>query len=327
MEVTSLGCGGSQLGGMFAPLSDRQAAATLTAASQQGIGYFDTSPFYGRGQSEVRLGVHLSHSDAAGAIVSTKVGRVLSPAQDPSAFVCPDAVDGLPFDFRFDYSYDGVLRSHRDSLQRMGRSRVDVLFVHDLDEVMHPDRASVDHHLAQLEGGWLALEELRDAGQVRAIGAGINALGMIPRFLADFDVDVFLLAMPYTLLDQEALVEELPLCVDRGVGVVIGAPFSSGVLATGAVAGATYGNAPTPDAVRAKALAIQQVCERYGVPMRAAALQFPLAHPAVASVIPGVMCPEHVADNVGMMAHPIPADLWVELKQLGLLREEAPVPG
>ena len=327
VKVTALGCGGSQLGGMFAHLSDRQASATLMAASQHGIGYFDTSPFYGRGRSEVRMGQHLCRSELAGAVVSTKVGRVLSPAADPQTFVCPDAVDGLPFDFCFDYSYDGVLRSYQDSLQRMGLSQVDILYVHDLDAVMHPDRASVDRHLAELEGGWRALEELRSSGQVRAIGVGINVVGMIPRFLAQFDVDVFLIAMPYTLLDQDALVEELPLCERRGVGVVIGAPFSSGVLATGGLStDATYGYVPAPASVRSKALAIQGVCDRYGVPLRAAALQFPLAHPAVASVIPGVMCPEHVADNIAMIESAIPPDLWAELKDQGLLHEASPVP-
>ena len=326
VHLTELGCGGSQLGGMFAPLSDEQAAAALRAASDQGVGYFDTSPFYGRGQSEHRIGRHLRDPDVAGAVVSTKVGRVLFRPPDPEGLDCPDAVDGLPFDFRFDYSYDGILRSYQDSLQRMGRRRVDILFVHDLDGVMHPSADSVEHHLAQLQDGWRALDELRAAGEIRAIGVGVNVLGMIPRFLNDFDVDAFLIAMPYTLLDQEALVEELPLCVDRGVGVVIGAPFCSGILATGAVADATYGYESTPDPVRRKALAIQEVCDRHQVPMRAAALQFPLAHPSVASVIPGVVSPEQVADNIAMLHCPIPAAFWADLKDQGLLLVDAPVP-
>ncbi len=326
VQLTVLGCGGSQLGGMFAPVSEQQAALTLQAASDHGIRYFDSSPFYGRGQSEHRIGRHLRNLESSDAVLSTKVGRVLARPKDPSSFVCPDAVDGLPFDFRFDYSYDGVLRSYEDSLQRMGRNQVDVLFIHDLDSIMHPSEESVAHHFAELQGGWTALAELRAAGEIGAIGMGINLVGMIPRFLDAFDVDAFLIAMPYTLLDQSALIDELPLCVDRGVGVVVGAPFSSGILATGAIASSTYGYAPTSDGVRDKALEIQAVCDRHRVPLRAAALQFPLAHPAVASVIPGVVSPEQVADNVAMMDHVIPASFWLDLKDQGLLREDAPVP-
>lgn len=326
VRLTVLGCGGSQVGGMFAALTDEDATAALRGASDQGIGYFDTSPFYGRGQSEHRIGRHLRELRPADAVLSTKVGRVLERPRDPARFECPDAVDGLPFEFRFDYSYAGVMRSYEDSLQRLGRNRVDILFVHDLDPVMHPTETSVEQHFAQLEDGWRALDELRKAGEIGAIGVGINLPGLIPRFLDAFDVDAFLIAMPYTLLDQAALIDDLPRCVERGVGVVIGAPFSSGILATGAVADASYGYAATPDPVREKAMEIQAVCDRHQVPMRAAALQFPLAHPAVASVIPGVVTPAQVADNVAMIEHPIPADFWTELKAEALLSEAAPVP-
>lgn len=309
------------------PVADDAAHRALQVAWHHGIDYFDTSPFYGRGASEHRVGRFLRSLPRDSFVISTKVGRVLARPTDPTSFRCPDAVDGLPFEFRFDYGYDGVMRSYEDSLQRLGLNRVDVLFIHDLDVTQHASEDSVDRHFKALEvgGGWRALAELRAAGEVRAIGAGINVTGMIPRLLAAFDLDAFLVAMPYTLLDQDALAEELPLCIERGVGVVIGAPFSSGILAAGPGANATYRHAPAPKALREKAARIAAVCARHGVPMRAAALQLPLLHPAVASVIPGVISSAQVEDNLAMRRVTIAAQFWADLKAEGLLAPDAPV--
>jgi D-threo-aldose 1-dehydrogenase len=232
---------------------------------------------------------------------------------------------GLPFEVVFDYSYDGILRAYEDSLQRLGLPRIDLAIVHDLDPGVHPPRARWQALMNQLiTGGWRALDDLRNAGRIGGIGVGINPLGMIPEFLELFDPDFFLVAGRYTLMEQETLTAELPACVERGVGIVIGAVFNSGLLATGPVPGARYDYREATPEQLAKAGRIQAVCQRYGVPLAAAALQFPLGHPAVASVIPGSLTPEQVQLNLAGVCHPIPADLWHELAAERLIREDAP---
>jgi len=241
VSVTQLGMGGAQIGDMFVKISDEQAHQTIQSAYAAGIRYFDTSAWYGRGLSEHRLGHFLRNQPRDSFILSTKVGRVFYRPADPARFRADEAVGGLHFDYRWDYSYDGVMRSYEDSLQRLGMNRVDLLLIHDLDVAEHGSQESVDRHFQGLcDGGWKALDELRSSHQIQGIGAGINIVGMIPRFLEDFDIDFFLVAMPYTLLDQYALDEELPRCAERNVGVVVGAPYSSGILATGAKQGTSY---------------------------------------------------------------------------------------
>jgi len=255
------------------------------------------------------------------------VGRVLRAARDLDRFDRKEWVGGLPFEVGFDYSHDGIVRSYEDSLQRLGLNAVDLLLIHDLDRVSHGSEERVTAHVAQvITSGWRTLEDLRATGQVKGVGAGLNQTGMIPRFLDHTDVDFFILAMPYTLLDQQALDVEFPMCAERGVRVVIGAVFASGILATGPVAGARYAYAPASADILEKTRRIEAVCRRHQVPLAAAALQFPLAHPVVASVIPGVFQPAHVRANVGLYRHPIPAGLWTDLKAEGLLREDAPTP-
>jgi D-threo-aldose 1-dehydrogenase len=321
VELTELGCGGAPIGAMTGPATDDLAHATLEACWDVGVRYFDTAPWYGRGRSELRVGRLLRDRPRHEFVVSTKVGRILR------APVSAQTGD-LPFEVQFDYTYDGILRAYEDSLQRLGLPRIDLAIVHDLDLGYHAPQGRWDALMAQLiTGGWRALQELRAAGLIRAIGVGINPLCMIPRFLELFDdVDFFLLAGRYTLLEQDALEHELPACLERGVGVVIGAVFNSGLLATGPVPGArdNYGD-PAPDRIE-KVTCIQAVCDRHAVPLIAAALQFPLAHPSVAAVIPGPMRPEHAHLNAHAIQHPIPADLWQELKAEGLLRMDAPTP-
>jgi D-threo-aldose 1-dehydrogenase len=321
VHVTELGLGGAPLGDLFVRLSDEEADAVLRAAWDAGVRYFDTAPLYGHGQSEHRVGRFLRTKPREELVLSTKVGRVLRASRgsfDPGVWV-----GGLPFESAFDYGYDGVMRSYKDSLQRLGLSRVDIVLVHDLDLGHHEDEPTVSAHLDALEtGGMRALEELRRAGDVLAVGAGINEPDMIPRFLERLNLDVFIVAMPYTLLHQEALDVALPLCVERGVGVVIGAPFQSGILAGDTAY--NYGEAPPEIVVRVDRL--RAVCARHGVPLAAAALRFPLGHPCVASVIPGAVRPEQVRENAEHVLREIPAALWAELQAEGLLRADAPVP-
>jgi len=219
------------------------------------------------------------------------------------------------------------MRSFEDSLQRLGLPRIDLLLIHDLDLSHHGTEASVTAYLTELHnGGCRALLELKQSGLIRGIGAGINERGMMPRFLDLMDIDFFLVAMPYTLLDTDVLDDEFPRCAARGVGFVIGAPFGSGILATGAVQGARYRYAEAPAEVLDKVRRIEAVCDRHKVPLAAAALQFPMGHPAVAAVIPGALSPEHVTRNVAAFRFAIPAAFWAELKHEGLLRADAPVP-
>ncbi len=327
LEVTQLGMGGASLGDMRETIPEAQASATIEAAHAAGIGYFDTSPWYGNGKSELRFGHVLRTKPRASFVLSTKVGRVHRRPADPDTYRHPTWAGGLPFEPRFDYTRDGVLRSYETSLARLGLNRVEALLIHDLDIRFHRTEEGVAAALAELDagGGWQALAELKARGEIAAIGAGINLVGMIPRFLERWPIDFFLVAMPYTLMAQEGLVE-LDLCAARGVSVVIGAPYASGILARGPVPGATYRYAPAAPEIVARAQRILAVCRRHGVPLTAAALQFPFGHRSVVSVIPGPVSTEEVRSNLAAMRHPVPADLWAELKAEGLILADAPVP-
>jgi len=330
LELPRLGLGGASLGNIFNVVPEAEADATIDAAWDAGVRFYDTSPWYGRGLSEHRIGRGLYLRPPGEAIVSTKVGRVLFPPDDIAAFEASERSwpNGLKFQHRHDYSYAGVMRSYEQSLQRLRRNRVDVLVIHDLDLANLGTEERVNQHLDELEagGGMRALEELKAAGLIKAIGAGVNRVGTIPRFLERFELDFFLVALPYTLAEQPVLDTEFPLCEQRGVGVIIGGVFASGILATGPVPGARYNYQIANDEQRTRIGRIEAVCERYGVPLAAAALQFTLHHPIVASVIPGAFHPDHPRRNVRSMRVEIPADLWGELKHAGLLRHDAPTP-
>jgi D-threo-aldose 1-dehydrogenase len=327
VDVTQLGFGGAGLGDLFSVVPDDEADATLAAAWAEGIRYYDTAPWYGRGQSEHRFGRALYRRPRGDFVLSTKVGRTLHPFHHVEKFDRGMWAGGLPFPHKFDYSYDGVMRAFEDSLQRLGLPRIDLVLIHDLDIWHHQRIEKVTAYLTELHnGGWRALQELKQAGLIRGIGAGINEMGMIPRMLDLMELDFFLVAMPYTLVDTDVLDSEFPRCAAQGVGFVIGATFASGILATGAVQGTKYRYAdPTPEIIT-KVKRIEAVCEHHGVPLAAAALQFPLGHPSVAAVIPGAITPEQVRRNVASFRHPIPADFWAELKHEGLLRADAPTP-
>jgi D-threo-aldose 1-dehydrogenase len=328
VEVTRLGFGSATLGDLWEVIPESQADSTIDAAHAAGIRFFDTAPWYGCGKSEHRIGRTLRSKPRESFVLSTKIGRVLFRPRDAQRFRHPRWAGPLAFDLRFDYTREGVLRAYEDSLQRLGINTVDALLIHDLDVAYQQDEPGVQAAFRQLEsgGGFRALDDLKRAGEIRAVGAGINVTGMIPRFLEQFAIDFFLLAMPYTLLDQPALESDLPLCASQGVGIVIGAPFASGILATGPRAGAVYGYEPAQQEMIEKARKIEAICRRYDVPLGAAALQFPLAHECVASVIPGPNAPQQVAKNLEWMRLDIPADLWAELKSARLLNPDAPTP-
>ncbi len=326
VTVTELGFGGASIGELFVRVSEADAQATLAAAWDAGIRYFDTAPWYGRGLSELRTGAGLRDHPRADYALSTKVGRWLRPSADPDFDGSP-WLGGSPNEVVFDYTYDGIMRSVEQSRLRLGITRFDVAYIHDLDH-WYFDQVTMDAHFHDLAtSGWRALEELRSSDQIGAVGAGINDLGLIPRHLEIGPIDAFLVAMPYTLLHQEVLEEEFPACEERDVGIVIGSPFQSGILAKGPGVGAKYNYADAPPGIEDRVAQIQAVCERHGVPLAAAALQFPLGHRSVASVIPGASSPAQQARNVEAFSHPIPADLWADLKSEGLLRADAPVPG
>lgn len=325
LSFTSLGFGGAPLGNMHRVLDEAEARATVRAAWSLGLRLFDTAPLYGHGLSERRIGDALRGEDRKTFLLSTKVGRLLEPCapgdEDSGIFL------ETPHDrIVYDYSRDGVLRSFEASQKRLGLERIDILLVHDIDAPTHGSAERSDRHIRALidGGGWRALDELRAAGVVGAIGAGLNEWALCERLLGLVDPDLFLLAGRYTLLEQTALDSFLPACSARGVGVVIGGPFNSGVLATGPVSGATYNYAPAPPWVLDRTKALQALCRRHGVSLAQAALHFPFGHPAVVSVIPGGQTPGEVRRNVATLGQPVPAALWSDLKAVGLLRADAP---
>ena len=326
-NVTEFGLGTAPLGDLFEVLDEEKAQGILQAAWDVGVRFYDTSPYYGSGKSEHRVGHFLRQKPRDEFILSTKVGRVFHAAHSPATFESGPFMGGLPFEFTVDYSYDGIMRSYEDSLQRLSLPTIDLLVIHDLDFYFYETEARVNAYLTQLyTSGWRALDELRRHGLVKGVGAGINELGMIPRFLDLVDLDFFLVAYGYNLLTQAMLEEEFPLCEQRGISIIVGAVFASGILATGAVPDARYFYAPASPEVMEKTNRIEQICRRFQTPLPCAALQFLLANPIVAAIIPGAIEAAHVQTNFDLLQRPVPAELWSALKSEELLREDAPTP-
>jgi D-threo-aldose 1-dehydrogenase len=315
LPVFGLGC--AALGNLYAPVSEAVAQSTLIAAWQSGVTYFDTAPYYGHGLSEQRLGHFLKSGAAPSAIVSTKVGRSLRPTGGEAR---PDTgfVDPAPFDPYFDYSRDAVLRQVESSLARLGRDRLDIVFVHDVGARTH----GADHEAvftSALDGAFPALAGLRSEGVVGAIGIGVNEVEVCITTLQHIPLDVILLAGRYTLLDQSALPELLPRCARDGIAVIAGGPFNSGVLA----GAAHYDYGAVPPAIAARVARLRAVCTAHDVPLAAAALHFPLLHPAVASVIPGARSAAEVTANAAHMRAPPPASFWKSLRAEALIPQQA----
>ena len=328
LTFTELGLGTAPLGNLYAAISDDQAHATFKATWDIGVRYYDTAPLYGLGLSERRLGRFLTTRRRDDFVLSTKVGRLLR--------VCPpDQHTGLGKWFSvparqevYDYSFDGIMRSLEFSLERLGVDRIDLLLAHDLDIFTHGSAEKRDHCINMfMDGGYKACLALRDQGVIKAIGAGINEWQAAQMLAERGDMDIFLLAGRYTLLEQEALDSFLPLCVKRGIGIVIGGAFNSGILATGAIEGAWYNYDPAPEPILARVRRLEAVCARHNVPLKEAALQFPLAHPAVVSLIPGAKSPAEAQSAAELYQAEIPHELWAELKSEGLVRQDAPLPG
>ena len=323
-QLPALGFGAAPLGNLYRAISDADARSTLDAALDLGLHYIDTAPHYGLGLSERRVGDAVRGRRAT---VSTKVGRILFAAPDADTngerygFHTP-----MPFEARFDYSHDGILRSHEASLQRLGLARVDILYIHDIGRLTHGE-AHV-HYWQQLTqgGGLRALQRLRDEGTVRAIGAGVNEVPVCLDLLDHAPLDIILLAGRYTLLEQGALDALFPACERAGTAIVIGGPYNSGLLAGGTAPAHHYNYATPPIEVLNKAQRIAAVCARHDVPLGAAALQFAMAHPVVASVIPGLASAKEVQETMDRVAFDIPAGLWAELRQEALLAPNAPTP-
>ncbi|MEU6665786.1 aldo/keto reductase [Streptomyces sp. NPDC046727] len=313
VEVTSLGFGAAALGNLYAPVSDEQAHTAVRAAWQRGVRYFDTAPHYGLGRSERRLGAALREYDRAHYTLSTKVGRRLDPADGTG----DDLANGfaVPATHRrvWDFTADGIRRTLEASLARLGLDRVDVVYLHDPD----------DHAEQAFREGYPALEKLRAEGVVGAIGAGMTQAEMLTRFVRDTDVDVVLCAGRYTLLDQSAATELLPEAARRGVSVVIGGAFNSGLLADPAP-GSTYDYTGATRELLDRALRLKAIAERHGATLRAAALAFCAAHPAVASVLVGARSAAEVHDCADQFAAPVPDAFWRELRDTGLLPPEEP---
>ncbi len=327
LTFTELGFGSAPLGNLYRAISDDEAAAILDLAWQSGIRYFDTAPLYGLGLSETRLNRFLRGKDRLSYVLSTKVGRHL-------AATTPDQRDGFGkwFDVPsrreiYDYGYDGVMRSLEFSLERLGVDRVDILYAHDLDVFNHGTQQVLDAKLGEfLDGGHKALVELRLQGVIGAFGMGINEWQPAQWLIENGDPDIILLAGRYTLLEQEALQSFLPLCTERGVGIVVGGPYNSGILATGPRQGAFFNYDPAPPEILDKARRIEALCQRHGVRMLDAAFQFPLCHPAVVSVIPGGQAVSEMQSNLAAASAVIPAELWADLKSEGLMSAHAPTP-
>jgi D-threo-aldose 1-dehydrogenase len=322
LSLPPLGFGAGGIGNLYAAMSDEAARETIEAALAAGLGYFDTAPHYGFGLSETRLGEAL----APNVKVSTKVGRLLRPAPeaDPTA-ERHGFVGAAPFEPVFDYSYDGVMRSFEASLQRLKREHVDVLLAHDLGQRTHGADDAMRRRQF-FDGGYKAMRALRDSGAVDAIGLGVNEWEICDAALDEGDFDVFLLAGRYTLLEQTALDRFLPRCAARDVSIIVGGPFNSGVLVEGVKPGAHYNYGPASAEILDRVRRLEAVCQAHATPLAAAALQFPLAHPRVASVIPGMSSPGQVRQALAWVAHAIPDALWDDLRGQGLLHPEAPTP-
>jgi D-threo-aldose 1-dehydrogenase len=324
LEVSELGFGAAPLGGLYTEVSEEDAEAAIGAALAGGVTYFDTAPLYGHGLSEHRLGRVLRRIPRDRFVLSTKVGRLLRPT------TAAPRLDGLfaaplPFDYVYDYSRDGARRSVEDSLQRLGLARVDVALIHDVVPRWHG--AEYERRFREsMEGAYPALADLRRDGVVQAIGVGVKDWDVCLRYLWAGDFDCVMLAGQYTLLCQDAFPELLSHCARAEVSVLVAAPFNSGILATGAGPGARYFYQPAPPEILARAGRLEAVCRRHGVPLTAAALQFPLAHPAVATVVAGARSRAEVEANVRLLRLPIPPGFWQELKDEGLLPAAAPVP-
>lgn len=325
LSVPPIGMGTVALGELYARVTEEHSRTTLDAAWEAGVRFYDTAPWYGRGLGEHRTGGFLRTKEREDFIVTTKIGRYFTRPADPRNFDAAPWAGGLRMEMVYDYSYDGVMRSYEQSLLRLGLDTVDALLIHDPDPVNHGE-----HHAARMkdmaESGIRALEELKASGDIKAVGMGLNATESLVTLASLVPLDFCIVAMPYTLLDQSSLATGMQRCIDHNISVVIGAPFASGILATGPVPGSRYRYEIATDEILKQVRRIESVANSHGVSLQAVALQFPLAHPAVVSVIPGMARPSEVEENVAAIQQPVPVGVWADLKSEGLIDPASPVP-
>ncbi len=325
LRVTPLGLGGAPFGNLFAPVAESDVRGAVETAWSKGCRFFDTAPYYGYGLSERRVGDALRERNRAEFVLSTKVGRLIRRGANPNRTA--EGFDSpMPFHVEFDYSYDGVMRSVEGSYLRLGLDRIDILLIHDLGRAEHGERLP-DMLKTAMGGAYRALEELKRAGDIKAVGLGVNEVEICEMALQEGDFDCFLLAGRYTLLEQGGQERLFPECRRRGVSIILGGPFNSGVLVRAGRPDATYNYGAVPPQVAERVGKLVEVCREFNVSLPAAALQFPLANPIVASAIPGARTAAEAASHWDMLKAPIPAGFWAALRQRGLLHAAAPVPG
>ncbi|ASK79280.1 pyridoxal 4-dehydrogenase [Paraphotobacterium marinum] len=328
IKISNIGFGGASIGNLFRSISNEQANQAVQKSVELGINYFDTAPRYGHGLSERRLGDSLRIHDREKLIISSKVGRILKPIRNIEPNTLRHGFQSpMPFDEIFDYSYHGIMRSFEDSLQRLGTSHIDIMYIHDIGEFTHQDMNN--HYYAQLKnGGFRALEELKKDGSIKAIGIGVNETEICNKMLDDFQLDVILLASRYTLLEQESLNHFFPKCKELKTSVVIGGAYNTGILATGVnnYKCPIYNYEKAPQSIIEKVRVIENICLEYSVSLPAVALQFVLANENVASVIPGLAKSSRVEDTLALLNQDIPSELWSKLVTKGIISETAPLP-
>lgn len=326
LRVSRLGFGAAPLGDLYALLNDAAAIDAVVEAVRGGINLIDTSPLYGHGLSEHRVGTALRRlaAERPGLLLSSKVGRVMQPARGPD-WDREGYLGGLPFEAKLDYSYDATLRSIEQSLLRLGTDQLDIVLIHDVDARNHG--AALDARFSEaVNGAYRALDALRSQGVIRALGIGVNEAPVCVRFAKECQLDVVLLAGRYSLLDDSATQEFFPLAQQQGIGILLGGVFNSGILATGAIQGAKYDYADASEAVLQRVRRMEAVCNRHQVPLACAAMQFAAAHPAVHSLVLGAVSPAEVQRNFKAWQTPIPAALWQELRSERLIAEHLPTP-
>jgi D-threo-aldose 1-dehydrogenase len=326
LSVPVLGFGAAPLGNLYAAMRDADARNTVLAALEGGITHFDTAPYYGFGLSERRVGDAVRGRESI--VVSTKVGRLLQPDTTIQGSGCRHGFySPMPFEPVYDYSFDGVMASWEASRQRLGLARIDILYVHDIGRMTHGDQHETSFRQLTSGGGFRALEELRSSNEISAFGLGVNETAVCLEAMNYADLDVILLAGRYTLLEQDSLGDLLPACARSRTSIVVGGPYNSGILATGTKRGETHYNYDiAPPEIIERVRRIETHCDRFRIPLAAAALQFPLANPVVVSVIPGLGNPHHVEQTLGLYSATIPGEFWHDLKTDGLLHVDAPVP-
>ena len=324
IKIKNISYGTAVLGNYYDICDNNQVSEVLNYAFDSGINYFDTAPLYGFGISEHRLGHYLQQKKRSDFVLSTKVGRLLSPMNISNIDRGPWK-GGLNFKPYYDYSYDGTMRGIEESMHRVGITKIDILHIHDVDYFTHKEKNLVEKYFKEsIEGTYKALEELRNNGIISAIGVGINEHEMAQRFINEVDIDCVMLAGRYTLLEQNSLKDFFPLCEKKQIDVILAAPFNSGILA-GNIENLNWNYAKASNEIISKVMNIKKICDSYEVPLPAAAIQFPLLNPIIKTVVTGAVNKKELSNNINYLNFKIPVDLWKELKDLNLINKESPI--